>query len=160
MTPLPASFRPLALVALALGLIATAAHADLEHYTATLSGTNEVPPNASNGSGEATIAVDTETLVASWTLEFVDLTTVQTGAHFHNAPAGANGGVVFALPLGSPVGGVWNMLQADYDLLSAGNIYVNVHTVEVPGGEIRGQMALETVGAEAQTLGAVKALFR
>ncbi len=160
MRPMPTMFRNLTLLAVALGLFATAAHADLEIYSATLSGANEVPPNASGASGEATISVDTETLMATWTLEFLGQATAQTGAHFHNAPAGANGGVVFALPIGSPVAGNWNMLQADYDELSAGNIYVNVHTEEFPGGEIRGQMGLETVGAEASTLGSVKALFR
>jgi len=66
---------------------------------------------------------------------------------------------VFGLPLGSPINGTWEMSQADYDELAAGNIYVNVHTVEFPGGEIRGQMMLDTVGAEARSLGAVKSLF-
>jgi len=152
--------RSLTLLALSLALFATVAHADLEIYSATLSGANEVPPNASAGTGEVTISVDTETLMATWTLEFSGLATAQTGAHFHNAPAGSNGGVVFALPVGSPVAGNWNLLQTDYDELSAGNIYVNVHTEEFPGGEIRGQLGLETVGAEASTLGSVKALFR
>ena len=149
-----------ALAALALGLLALPAQADVEIYTASLSGANEVPPNASTATGSCELSVDTNTLEANYSIEFSGLSTAQTGAHFHNAPAGANGGVVFALPLGSPINGTWNMLQADYDQLAAGNIYLNVHTEMYPGGEIRGQLMLETVGAEATSLDAVKALFR
>ncbi len=148
------------LLALALGLSGASAHAATEIYSATLSGANEVPPNDSTATGTATISVDTETLAAEWTLEFSGLTAPQTGAHFHNAPAGSNGGVVFGLPLGSPVDGTWDMSQEEYDLLAAGNLYMNVHSEEFPGGEIRGQMMLETVGTEASTLADVKGLFR
>jgi len=148
-----------ALLALSILLVAGLAAADTEIYTAVLSGANEVPPNGSPATGTAMLSVDTETLMATWDVMFSGLTADQTGAHFHNAPAGANGGVVFGLPLGSPINGTWEMSQAHYDELAAGNIYVNVHTVEFPGGEIRGQMMLDTVGAEAHSLGAIKSLF-
>ena len=150
----------LTVAALALGAFAGVAQADIETYTAVLSGAEEVPPNESPATGTCELVVDTATLEATWYLEFSGLTAAQTGAHFHTAPAGANGPVVFGLPLGSPVNGTWSMLQADYDLLAAGDIYVNVHTAGYPGGEIRGQMALESVGTEATTLDAMKALFR
>lgn len=138
-----------------------AASADIATYTAVLSGDNEVPPVATAASGAATLVLDTETLQATWMLEFSDHSSGQTGAHFHNAPAGINGGVVFALPLGSPVNGVWAMTQGQADELAAGNIYVNVHTAEFPGGEIRGQMTLSgVVPNDEASFGAVKALFR
>lgn len=160
MMPLPKNLRALALVAMAVALVTTAAQAEIEVYTTSLSGTNEVPPNGSTADGTASLTVDTVTLEATYALQFSGLSSTQTGAHFHNAPAGANGPVVFGLPVGSPVGGTWSMLQSDYDLLVAGSIYINVHSLEFPGGEIRGQMVFENVGTESTTLGAVKSLFR
>jgi len=45
--------------------------------------------------------------------------------------------------------------------LAAGNIYVNVHTTNFSGGEIRGQMELSSVVPNDEaSFGAVKALFR
>ena len=135
--------------------------ADIETYNAVLTGDQEVPPVVTDAGGAATIVVDTETLEASWTLEFANLSSAQTGAHFHNAPVGVNGGVVFGLPLGSPVAGVWAMTAAQYTMLADGNIYVNVHTENHPGGEIRGQMGLaDVVPDDESSFGAVKALYR
>jgi hypothetical protein len=149
------------LLACAACLGAGAALADVATYTTVLSGANEVPPNASAAGGAATIVVDTETLLAAWTLDFADLSSAQTGAHFHNAPVGVNGSVVFALPLGSSVNGVWAMTQGQLDELAAGNIYVNVHTTGFIGGEIRGQMELSgVVQNDEASFGEVKALFR
>ncbi|MBE0567332.1 MAG: CHRD domain-containing protein [Krumholzibacteria bacterium] len=153
--------KSLILLACAACLGAGAALADIATYTTILSGANEVPPNASTAGGAATIVVDTETLQAAWTLEFDGLSAAQTGAHFHTAPAGANGGVAFGLPLGSPVNGIWAMTAGQLADLAAGNIYVNVHTTAFPGGEIRGQMELSSVVSNDEaSFGAVKALFR
>ncbi|MDY0109984.1 MAG: CHRD domain-containing protein [Candidatus Krumholzibacteria bacterium] len=149
-----------AVIVSVLLLGAVPASAEIEIYTTTLSSANEVPPNDSMASGWATLEVDTETLTAAYHVEFSGLSAPETGAHFHNAPAGVNGPVVFGLPLGSPKIGIWNMTPGDYDLLVAGSIYVNIHSLEIPGGEIRGQMEREVVGAEATTLTAVKGLFR
>jgi len=137
------------------------ARADIETYSATLSGDQEVPPVATAASGNAAIVVDTDTYEATWTLAFSGLSSAQVGAHFHNAPAGSNGGVVFALPLGSPVNGAWAMDATSYAMLSGGNIYVNVHTENFPGGEIRGQFTLTgTVPSAESSFSAVKALYR
>ena len=149
------------LLACTVALGAGAALADIATYTTVLSGANEVPPVATAASGVATLVVDTESLAATWTLEFSGLSSAQTGAHFHAAPPEANGGVVFALTLGTPVNGTWAMTQPQLDSLEAGNIYVNVHSETFPGGEIRGQMTLsETVPTDGVSFSAVKALFR
>ncbi|MGD9547240.1 MAG: CHRD domain-containing protein [Candidatus Krumholzibacteriia bacterium] len=147
---------------LALGpALQDAAFADLETYTATLSGAQEVPPVATPATGTASIVVDTDLLEGYWNLSFSGLTGSQTGAHFHNAPSGINGGVVLGLPLGSPVNGVWAMTAVQYGELAAGNIYANVHSTTFPGGEIRGQLTLDSVvEAESESFGAVKSLFR
>lgn len=138
-----------------------AAMANISTYYTVLAGSNEVPPVATAATGTASLVLDTNTLLATWTLEFTGLSSGQTGAHFHNAPAGANGGVVFGLPIGSPVNGIWAMTQGQADELAAGNIYVNVHSAEFPSGEIRGQMTQSgPVPNDEASFGAIKALFR
>lgn len=146
---------------LALGLGAGAARADLAIYTAALTGASEVPPNASPAVGIATLTVDTETLVGTYSLSFSGLTSAQTAVHFHTAAAGANGPVAFGLPLGSPVAGTWSLTAAQYASLVEGMIYINVHSTTFPGGEIRGQMTLDhVVAGEEMTFGGLKSLYR
>lgn len=125
-----------------------------------LSAANEVPANASTGSGNEIsggIYFDTETLTLSLAIGygsaagFTDLSGPATGLHIHGpAPAGINAGVIFDLapvhfPAGDPTKGgvifgsvVFTPAQAA-DLL-AGLNYVNIHTAANTGGEIRGQL--------------------
>ncbi|NNE35535.1 MAG: CHRD domain-containing protein, partial [Rhodothermales bacterium] len=72
-----------------------------------------------------------------------------TGAHFHNAPAGVDGGVVRDITAsfdGGTAAGLWSSFdtQALTDELVAelfaGNIYLNIHTAANPAGEIRAQL--------------------
>ena len=75
-----------------------------------------------------------------------------TGSHFHNAAAGENGSVVrgFEGALDGDVwvaSGTWTSSETDAPLTSelvaeiqAGNIYVNIHTADYGGGEVRGQV--------------------
>ena len=155
------SSRISSLLAFLVVLIALPAIAVQATYIGTLEGSQEVPPVVTDAAGEAIIVVDTVTLEATWSVEFSGLSSDQTGAHFHNAGAGQNGGVVLGLPMGSPANGNWVMDQATYDELAAERIYINVHTVGFPGGEIRGQMLFsDVVGTESTTWSAMKALFR
>jgi hypothetical protein len=151
-----------ALFALVGGMAAGTAHADIEKYSAVMLGENEVDPVVTDAGGVATIIVNTETLQAAWAVEFAELSSAQTMAHFHNAPAGANGPAIFTLPVGSPIAGVWSMTAGEYAELSAGNIYINVHTENFPAGEIRGQLMLDevVVSTDETTFGSVKSLYR
>jgi hypothetical protein len=87
-----------------------------------------------------------------------------TQAHIHLGPAGGTGGIVVWLYPGSPplqlipgrsdgvlatgvitagdlVGALAGQpLSALMDAINAGNAYVNVHTLQFPPGEIRGQI--------------------
>lgn len=128
-------------------------------FVAELSGEEEVPPVATDASGEAKFEVDGDVLL--FELEIQDAVDLlgAAGAHIHCAPAGENGPVVAFLAgvvpggfdgtigvkasltddniVNSACGGTIGELVAS---MSAGGTYVNVHSPEHPGGEIRGQI--------------------
>lgn len=132
---------------------------DNEVFTATLSGT--AAGVTTNASGTATFEVNDDD-----TIDFVvtanDLENFIM-MHIHTGAAGENGGVVVWLrpdappPLDPPVASVNGLLAEGTitapevlapltsldDLLRVmrkDSVYVNVHTVANPGGEIRGQI--------------------
>ncbi len=112
--------------------------------TATLSGSQEVPPNMSGGMGQARLTFNKDTNDLQYTVSYSGLTGAATGAHIHGpAAAGANAGVKvgFANPA-SPITGSAKLDPAQAADLLAGLYYVNVHTAAYPGGEIRGQLKL------------------
>ncbi len=108
----------------------------------------------SDGSGTGTFTLTDAGLLFQVTLD--GLTGAVANAHFHRAPAGTNGGVVRGIMddfEGNTASGLWTS-QDDEPLtdelireLFAGNLYVNIHTAEYSGGEIRGQV-LPRDGAE------------
>jgi hypothetical protein len=157
-----------ACTALAVGffcLVSLPAQAVIVNYTAFLSPANEVPvvtnaPTATGGGG-IIFQYDTTSNLLSWTIAFEGLTGAATGAHFHSAPAGANGPVEINLDTGvnaddaslnatifsSGIGSVLGTFQGNGVLSAAqktdflaGNLYVNIHTATNPAGEIRGQI--------------------
>jgi len=140
-------------------------------FKTTLAGTNENPPNASLGTGQATLTLNGDTLNVA--ASFSGLTGTVTAAHIHCcALAPANVGVATQVPtfLGFPSGVTSGTYNHDFDLLDlatynpafvtanggtaasardallaglgAEQAYFNVHTTVAPGGEIRGQFAL------------------
>lgn len=128
-----------------------------------LSGGEEVPANSSRAQGQAVFTLSADGLSLSYTLIVANIVDV-TQAHIHMAPAGANGGVVAWLYPSAPplqlipgrsqgilgqgvitaanlVGALAGQtLQDLLDAITAGNTYVNVHTVQLAPGEIRGQI--------------------
>jgi CHRD domain len=111
-------------------------------FTATLSGANEVPANASTASGAATVTFNNDTKILTLTATFTGFTP--SAAHIHNGAVGANGPVVFPLgtaPFTSPVNLTTVALTTAQETdLKANNYYVNFHSTTFPGGEIRGQL--------------------
>jgi hypothetical protein len=143
--------------------LAPAAGAD-GTFKARLSGGQEVPPVVTDTTGRAKIQIDKKESAGEFTLTVNEGIRV-TQAHLHCAPAGVNGPIVVFLAglhaAGLDVDGKWigNASFTDTsivnpacgttvgdlaDSMRAGNVYVNVHTVANPGGEIRGQV--ETTG--------------
>lgn len=139
--------------------VITKAHAATLNFTTSLKGSNEVPANDSNGAGVAIVKISKDGNSISYKLNTANVENV-FAAHFHLAPAGSNGGVVATLysnpnqPSGPDNGvlaqgtitaaEVSGSIAGDLDALIAaikdGLIYINVHTSDVPSGELRGQL--------------------
>jgi hypothetical protein len=109
--------------------------------TIAMTGANEVPPNATTGTGTAKVNLDGNVL--KWTVTYSGTTGPVTAGHFHGPAApGKNAGVVvpFPGPISSPITGTATLTEAQVADLKAGLWYVNLHTAANPGGEIRGQV--------------------
>jgi hypothetical protein len=152
----------LPVVALAVvGILAAAAPVGAETlFTAVLNGLQEVPETPSTGLGTAVLILNDAQTEVSYEIQFSGLLGTQTAAHFHHAPPGLNGPVIFPLAVGSPISGTWAVTPADVAALSAMEVYVNVHTDLYPGGEIRGNICFAAIPTETTSWGQVKQLFR
>jgi hypothetical protein len=114
-------------------------------FTTQLRGANEVPANASPGSGSVDAVFDPGTNLLRWKVNYTRLTGPATAGHFHGPAAiGANAGVAlgWASPLGSPMDGSATLTVAQAADLMAGRWYANIHTAAYPAGEVRGQMTV------------------
>jgi hypothetical protein len=132
-----------ATMALGVCLAANPALAETVAMKATLNATSQVPTNDSKGTGTAAITFDTASKKLTWKVTYSGLTGPATAGHFHGpADPGKNAGVAvpFAKVDTSPIEGSATLTDAQAADLMAGKYYVNIHTKEHPGGEIRGQV--------------------
>lgn len=114
---------------------------------ASLSGAQEVPANASVATGRGTIVFDSTTrdiLIAYVTHNVVGA----NNAHIHTGVPGLSGppNVVNPMTPGTNVYTAPNpatLTAQNVTDLTAGNTYFNVHSATYPGGEIRGQIAVQ-----------------
>jgi hypothetical protein len=118
-------------------------------FQATLSGLNEVGPNASPATGFGTVVLNAAqtqiTVDESWS----GLTAPATASHIHGpGGAGTNAGVIFgfsgvpAATSGAIPEQIFAINATQVSYLFAGFMYMNVHSSTFPGGEIRGQLLL------------------
>ena len=128
--------------AFAASLLALPALADVVPISATMNNATEVPPTKGSGSGTMKGTLDTTTGKLTYTVTYAGLTGPATMAHFHGPAApGANAGVVVPIPnVKSPDTDSATLTPPQIADLMAGKYYVNVHTAENKGGEIRGQV--------------------
>jgi hypothetical protein len=154
---------PVFTLAFALAL-AIPAHADTV-YTATLLGSNEVPPTSSLATGFGTFTLNGN--LFSIDESFTGLTSPATAAHIHCcAPVGVN--AIVAVPFNAfpnttsgtfmttvdlslagtydpgfitQEGGTVALAEAGFiAALNNGTSYANIHSATFPGGEIEGQL--------------------
>jgi hypothetical protein len=145
--------RPLLLVALViLALISPAASA--QTLGAVLTGSQEVPPNANPGFGNATVTFDDTHQNVTVTITVANLGAPINNFHIHEAPAGVNGPVVVNLIglggtfVNGTMTGTFAVAPAVAQRMldNPSNFYVNVHTTTLPGGAVRGQLAFVSGG--------------
>jgi hypothetical protein len=116
---------------------------DTQAFQASLTAAQEVPPNPSAGTGQAEATYNRSTGKLSWKVTYAGLTGPATAGHIHGpAGPGQNAGVVvpFTNAGSSPISGEAQITPEQFNQLSSGQWYVNVHTAAHPGGEIRGQL--------------------
>lgn len=115
---------------------------DLENTSlrGDLNGTQEVPLTASLGTGTASYTLQSDGLRYDITVQ--NLSSSITDAHFHLGAPGVSGSALFPITFNNnSASGVWTNLTNDQrNAILAGNVYVNVHTITYPNGEIRGQV--------------------
>ncbi len=129
-------------------------NADVTTLIVPLSSDQEVPPlNIEGATGEGNMTLDTATGALSGSVAVSGTTGAPVMAHIHQGFAGTNGPVIVGLE-GNDDGSVWTV-PADTVLdtpqlaaLTAGEMYINVHTEANPGGELRGQI----LGADIQVI--------
>jgi hypothetical protein len=133
-----AALAGLALAACAEGMM----DGSKAQLAATLSGASEVPAVGGQGRGMAAITLDKSTKMLTWEVTYSGLTGPAAAAHFHGpAAAGANAGVLVPIAVSaSPMKGSATLTDAQIADLTAGKWYVNIHTADNKGGEIRGQV--------------------
>ena len=109
-----------------------------------LAGSHEVPPVNSAGSGTADLTLDPASKQLSWKITYSGLTSDVTAAHIHGpARPGDNAGVLVNLAPGgmkNPLEGSAVLTDEQVDYLMLGRTYINIHTTQNKGGELRGQI--------------------
>ena len=105
-----------------------------------LSGSEEVPPADTTGSGSGSFRVADDGSISG----AVTTTGVEgTAAHIHMAAKGQNGGVIVPLAKNGDTYSVpegKKLTDAQMQAFKAGNLYVNVHSARYKGGEVRAQL--------------------
>jgi len=144
------------------------AFAQQQHFTAKLSGNNEVPPITSKSSGTAAFDLNAAGTQMKYTLNVTNIDKV-IAAHIHQGSSTANGPIVVNLFIPSgPTGKVSGKLAQSsinstsligplkakqmtdlIKLINSGNAYVNVHTSQNPAGEVRGQISSGSAASAA-----------
>jgi len=114
--------------------------------TSRLSGANAVPPVETMALGVATVNFNEDMTMGTLNVTASNFDSPVVGAHIHDGAAGTTGGVLVNFSDDYELGRISADFAVDAALLSKlikGEVYLNIHTENNPGGEIRGQLGLE-----------------
>jgi hypothetical protein len=132
------------LIALTLA-ISTTARAEI--FFAYLTGAQENPPVATSGTGYARIVLNESAGTITFSVVFNGLSSAQVSSHIHTGAIGVNGPVTINF---GTVGGTSGTISGSAAItpseivtLREHGMYVNVHSGNFPGGEIRGQLGIK-----------------
>jgi hypothetical protein len=107
-----------------------------------LTGAEEVPPVQTSASGTGTVSVGSDrSVTGKFKLQNAAQMTV---AHIHEGAPGANGPVI--IPLRKVADNEWEvppgakLTEGQFESYKAGRLYVNFHSPQHKGGEIRAQI--------------------
>jgi hypothetical protein len=148
-------------------LVSASALADDWEFVAELTGDQQVPPVETETNGETKLEVNADMTRIDFELEIENAAGILEGpgGHLHCAPADQNGPVIAFLAGGLPQGsGFIGDVEVEATLydgnikptacgttvsevvnsMLAGDVYVNIHSAANPGGEIRGQVVLDS----------------
>jgi CHRD domain/FG-GAP-like repeat len=125
-----------------------AATARAEVFIAYLNGAQQVPAAATSATGYARVIVNEQAGTLTFTVVFNNLTSAQTLSHIHAPGAiGVNAAVVidFGAVGGTSgtISGTRSITPTQLAQIRAHQGYVNVHSVNFPNGEIRGQLGIQ-----------------
>jgi hypothetical protein len=113
-------------------------------YAVVLVGDKEVPPVVSAAKGTLTANYNPSTRVMSYDVRSEGV--IPSAAHFHLAPVGVSGPIIMPIEMRQENGtvyratGNWTLTPEQAIALMAGRVYVNVHSIAYPNGEIRAQL--------------------
>jgi hypothetical protein len=112
---------------------------------AVASGADETPPNTSQGTAIGHFSVSADRTKLVYDVKVSGLSSDATAMHLHMAPRGKAGPIMIGLDTpanGRAVGCVTGLKATDVEALTDPNqvLYLNIHTKNAPGGEIRGQV--------------------
>ena len=143
-------------------VLSTQASAQTITLTTTLNGGEETPALNTGAVGTAEVNVDVANRELVVTLTVFNIPTATRAGHIHAGPKGLAGPVIINFPSGlaartgdfsmsfrlgerdlvaRPAIGI-NTIDDAIQAIVNGNSYINIHTTQYPGGEIRGQLTV------------------
>ncbi len=114
-------------------------------FFADLSADEESAVTESPGVGRFECSLERETLKLTWKVTYSNTTSPLTSASIHG-PQTPGGEAAVLIDLGgkglkSPIEGSKIISPGDLEYLLTGRMYVNLHSVKYPAGELRGQLS-------------------
>ena len=142
-----------------LGTVGTA-QAQVIRFTANMSGNQETPAGIVTGAfGTATVTLDLGAQRVSWSIDVFNMPSGTNNAHFHVGGRGLAGPTVVNIAFPANISNDYRLTgsataanmtaRPDQGIrswedflqsLTGGQTYINIHSVNFPGGEIRGQV--------------------